>query len=153
MTYEINSPWTEMKKNEINELNEIANQRFRIEDEIERKLRIVRAAKKALEKAIDEFNFDVVIRFMKQVGWKWAYTANGEAVPTRMDFIKFFYGGDCLKNALYDMIELNKNHFCVTTGGIIFEMLCGDLSYATEDNTWCSISFDIAHCPNSFSGF
>lgn len=153
MTYEINTPWKKLHKNEIEELNQISNQEFRIEEEISRKLRIIRATKEAVNKAIEDFNFDVVVRFMKQVGWKWAYTGQGEDVPTREDFIKFFYGGDCLKHALYDMIELGKNRYEITTGGVIFKLICTDLDYADESNTFCSIAFDISQWRDEFAEF
>ena len=153
MTYEINTPWRNLHKNAIEELNQIATQKFRIEDEISRKLRIIKAAKEAVNKAIEDFNFDVVIRFMKQVGWKWAYTIQGEDVPTKEDFINFFYGGDCLKHALYDMIELGKNRYEITTGGVIFKLICTDLDYADESNTFCSIAFDISQWRDEFAEF
>lgn len=153
MTYEINTPWKKLHNNEIEELNQISNQEFRIEEEICRKLRIIRKAKEAVNKAINDFNFDVVIRFMTQVGWKWAYTTRGNAVPTKEDFINFFYGSDCLKHALYDMIELGKNSYDITTGGVIFKLICTDLDYADETNTFCSIAFDISQWRDEFAEF
>lgn len=148
MGYQINSHWGKMHKAEIEKLNAIVDNEYYNEMRISSKIRIMKVFERLLEKAVSDFNFDVVIGFMTKYDWKWlVYSGNGEAiikVPTKEEIINsirknFFNRG------LYEIIELNKPTYSVTSGGIVFDMGTSNPEFATEDNSYLNIYFDIAH--------
>lgn len=149
MGYPINTTWTKLREKDITRLNKIIDDEYCNELEIGRKLHIMEVFEKKFNEAISDFDFETVINFMKSVDWKWSMYKDGkswEQVPTRSiicDRIK----EDCFKHGLYNIIELNKNVYGAASGGIVFEMgITGD--YATVDNTYVNIYFDIAHLVN-----
>lgn len=141
MKYEINSIWTKMREKDIQELNNILDDEYCRELEIGRKLNIMKGFKKAFNEAINEFRFDIVLKFMKDNNWKWHHYEDGKeeyVVPTKDRIIKVLRE-DYLKHGLYNIIELNKTSFSLESGGIVFEM------NMIEDNYYVGIYFDIAH--------
>ena len=146
MGYQINSTWTELRRDDIERLNKIIDDEYSNEQEIARKLRIMTTFEKKLEEAIEDFNFDVVIEFMKQHNWRWAHYKNGKsymAVPTREDIIDTIKR-EFLKHALYDFIERNKKEYSCSTGGLVF--FAGyDGDWCDDDSAWLTIYFDIAN--------
>lgn len=141
MGYEINSTWTKLRENDIKKLNEIIDDEYCRDLEIGRKLNIMEKFNKAFDKAISDFRFDIVLKFMKDYNWEWAHYENGKsfyAVPTKEHFIDVLKN-DYLKHGLYEIIELGKTSFSMSGGGIVFSMdMIGYECYV-------EISFDIAH--------
>lgn len=146
MGYQINTTWTELRRAEIERLNEIIDNEYYNELEIARKLRIMTTFEKKLEEAIEDFNFDVVIEFMKQHNWKWAHFKDGKsymAVTDKEDIIDSIKQ-NFFKHALFDLIELNKKEFSCSTGGLVFFMGY-DGDWCDDDSAWLTIYFDIAN--------
>lgn len=145
MGYQINSAWTKLREKDILELNKIIDDEYCNEIEIGRKLNIMEAFEKKLDEAINDFDFDTVIKFMKSVNWEWAHYKNGKhyyAVPSRADIIDSIKSN--FKHGLYNIIELNKKNYCVSGGGIVFDMGM-KMDYPLSDTIWIDIYFDIAH--------
>ena len=146
MGYKINSPWTELRKKDIERLNEIIDDRYCIENEIGRKLNIMEVFEQLFDEAIKDFKFDIVLEFMNKNGWKWSMYEDGKSfykVPNRIEMIRMMRR-EFLKPGLYNIIELNKKEWGASTGGIVFDMgILGN--YASKDNCYLNIYFDIAH--------
>ena len=148
MGYKINSPWTELRKDDIIRLNEIIDDQYCNELEIGRKLNIMEAFEKEFNKALNDFDFEIVINYMKSVNWEWALYKNGKSyygVPTAHDIIDSLKSH--LKHGLFNIIELNKKEYGVSGGGIVFDMGM-KTDYPTRDTIWVDIYFDIAHFKN-----
>lgn len=141
MGYQINSTWTKLREKDINKLNKIIDDEYCIELEIGRKLNLMEKFNKAFNEAIKNFNFDIVIKFMKDNNWKWFHSEDGKdfyEVPTRSYMIDRMKE-DFLKHGLYEIIELDKTSYGVSSGGIVFEMnIVGNECYV-------EIYFDISH--------
>lgn len=143
MGYQINSTWTRLRQNDIKKLNEIIDDEYYNELEIGRKLHIMEVFDKLLKEAIDDFKFDIVLKFMKDYNWEWYLGGDVYSIPTKEDIIKFIKE-DFYKHGLYNLIELNKKTFSMSGGGIVFEMgMNGE--YADKNNSYLNIYFDIAH--------
>ena len=140
MGYKINSLWTEIRKDDIMELNAIIDDEYCNELEIGRKLNLMNKFKVAFNKALNDFNFDNVLAFMNENNWEWAnYDGTSQyAVPTKEKIVKFLET-DCFKHGLYNIIELNKKSYWTLSGGIVFEM------YWNDGEAYVNIYFDIAH--------
>ena len=141
MGYEINSTWTRLREKDIEKLNEIIDDEYCRELEIGRKLNIMKKFNEAFDKAVSEFRFDIVLKFMLDNNWEWFHYENGKsfyAVPTKEHFIKVLKN-EYLKHGLYEIIELGKTSFSMSGGGIMFSMnMYGDEYYV-------EIGFDISH--------
>ena len=147
MKYEINSTWTRMRSKDIEKLNEILDDEYCVEMEIGRKLSLMKVCRTEMENAIKDFNFEIVIAFMKKCNWVWAYTeeekiTHKQCTPSRVDFEKYFE--ECFRHALFRFIENGENIYHVESGGIIFYLHCRDILRPSNHNTYCSISFDIS---------
>lgn len=141
MGYEINSTWTRLREKDIKKLNEIIDDEYCRELEIGNKLNIMKKFNEAFDKAIKDFRFDVVIKFMKDYNWQWFHYVNGKsfyAIPTKEHFIEVLKN-DYLKHGLYEIIELGKTSFNISGGGIIFSM---DM---IGNECFVEIGFDISH--------
>ena len=140
MGYKINSIWTELRKDDIMELNAIIDDEYCNELEIGRKLNLMKKFKVAFNKALNDFNFDTVLAFMNENNWEWAnYDGTSQyAVPTKEKIVEFLET-DCFKHGLYNIIELNKKSYWTFSGGIVFEM------YWNGGEAYVNIYFDIAH--------
>jgi len=146
MGYKINSTWTRLREKDINRLNEIIDDEYFNEKLIGRKLNILKIFEELLDEELDRLNFDRIHNFMKENNWVWSIYENNklhEAVPTikqMIDFIK----EDLFKNALFDLIELNKKEYVASSGGFI---LCAGTNseYPSRDNCYLNIWFDISH--------
>lgn len=143
MGYQINSTWTRLRQNDIKKLNEIIDDEYCNELEIGRKLHIMEVFDKLLKEAIDDFKFDIVLKFMKDYNWEWYLGGDVYSIPTKEDIIKFIKE-DFYKHGLYNLIELNKKTFSMSGGGIVFEMGMNS-DYVSKDNSYLNIYFDIAH--------
>ena len=141
MGYEINSTWTRLRKDDIEKLNEILDDEYCRELEIGRRLNIMKFITRKFEEALEEFDFDRVIGFMRQTDWVWALDG-GERVPTKSEMISFIRT-NFLKHALYEMIELGKDRYCATSGGIVFNAGIESRSPGPDD-VWVNICFDIS---------
>ncbi len=139
MGYEINSVWTEYRKKEIEELNEIIDNEYYIEREISKKLDIKRRFEEELKDELNFFNFDNVIHVMKLYNWQWIDDIKTWTykTPSRTDIIKQIK--DLFKEGLYRFIEEGEKDYTVSTGGIVLNM------GRNGDNVWVNIWFDIAH--------
>lgn len=141
MGYQINSAWTKLREKDIQKLNSIIDDGYCKELEIGRKLNIMEKFNKAFYKAISEFNFDIVLNFMRDNNWEWAHYENGKSfyeVPTEEHMIDVMKN-DYLKHGLYNILELGKTSYSVSGGGIMFSMdMIGNECYV-------EIGFDIAH--------
>ncbi len=139
MGYEINSVWTEYRKKEIEELNEIIDNEYYIEREISKKLDIKRRFEEELKDELNFFNFDNVIHVMKLYNWQWIDDIKTWTYKTksRTDIIKQIK--DLFKEGLYRFIEEGEKDYTVSTGGIVLNM------GRNGDNVWVNIWFDIAH--------
>ena len=141
MGYKINSIWKERRKNDIEKLNAIIDDEYCNELEIGRKLNLMEKFNNALEEALDEFDFNAVIQFMKDNDWEWAHYENGKsfyAVPTKKHIIETIKN-DFFKHGLYEIIVLNKTSFRALSGGIVFDM------NLIDGKAFIDIYFDIAH--------
>ena len=140
MGYKINSLWTEIHKDDIMELNAIIDDEYCNDLEIGRKLNMMKKFKVALDKELNDFNFDTVLAFMNENNWEWAnYDGTSQyAVPTEEKIIKFIKN-DLFKRGLYNIIELNEKSFSSFSGGIVFEMDW------FNGEAYVNIYFDIAH--------
>ena len=149
MGYKINSPWTELRKNDIEKLNEIIDNEYCIEQEIGRKLNIMKVFEELFKKAIEDFNFDLVLKFMHDHNWVWSMYENGKSfykIPNKIEMIKMMRR-EFLNHGLYAIIELGKKEWGSTTGGVVFDMgITGE--YASKNNCYLNIYFDIAHFVN-----
>jgi hypothetical protein len=149
MGYKINSTWTRLREKDINRLNEIIDDEYFNEKIIGRKLHILKIFEELLDNELARLRFDIIQKFMKENNWVWSMYENDklhEAVPTikqMIDFIK----EDLFKNALFDLIELNKKEYTASSGGFILN--AGTSSeYPSKDNCYLSIWFDISHLVN-----
>jgi hypothetical protein len=147
MKYEINSTWTNLRRKDIEHLNNIIDDEYCREQEIGRKLNILEVFEKKLNKAIKDFNFDIVIDFMQKNNWTWAvYHKDVDyAVPTREDIIDAIE--EDFKHCIFQILECGKKEAGISGGGIVLDMgIVGD--YASEDTTWLEIYFDISRFRN-----
>lgn len=143
MGYKINSTWTRMRQNDIEELNAIIDDEYCNELEIGRKLNMMKAFKKSYKDAVNDFNFDTVIKFMTENSWTWACYDDSKckyAVPTKERIIKHFE--ESFKHGLFNIIELNETSYSTFSGGVIFDMDWID------GKAYVEIYFDIAHYKN-----
>lgn len=137
MGYQINSTWTKIRQKDIKELNKIIDDEYCVEKEIGRKIALMKDFNKAFENAVEDFDFDAVLSYMKSVGWEWAITLDKFSVPTKEQMINTMKS--FLKTGLYDILERNKTRYCVSSGGIVFNM------HIYNENAYIDIYFDIAH--------
>ena len=146
MAYEINSIWKEIREDDIEKLNAIIDDEYCNELEIGRKLNLMEKFNKALEEALNGFDFDAVIKFMKDNNLEWAHYENGKsfyAVPTKTHIIETIKN-DFFKHGLYEIVILNRTSFGALSGGIVFDMKL------TDGNAFVGIYFDIAHFRDTY---
>ena len=139
MGYKINSVWTQLRKNDIEELNSIIDDEYCNELEIGRKLNLMKEIKKAFNKELESFNFDTVIKFMNDNNWEWAdYDGTLQyAIPTKEKMIEHLRLN--LKHGMYKIIKLNEKSYQSFSGGIVFGI------NIIGNDVYVSIYFDIAH--------
>jgi hypothetical protein len=139
MGYKIDSTWKQSRKNDIEELNSIIDDEYCNELEIGHKLNLMKKIKDAFHKALESFNFDIVLKFMNDNNWEWInYDGDvGYAIPTKEIIIENLKTD--LKHGMYRIIELNEKSYQVFSGGILFEI------NIIGNNAYVSIYFDIAH--------
>lgn len=140
MGYKIDTPWTNMHKHDIEMLNSIIDDKYCIENEIGRKLSIMKQINEEFNREVNSINFDNIVNYMQSNDWKWAFYDDGPSyrVPTKDEMITFLKK-NFLKNGLYEMIELQKSRFSVSSGGFWFDISLNDGTY------YVNIVFDIAH--------
>ena len=140
MGYTINSTWTRLRQKDIEKLNKIIDDEYCIELEIGRKLNLMKQFDKALNEALENFNFKVVNEFMVAHNWEWAMYKDGKQyykVPS-WDEMKDAIKNDMYKHALYNILELKETHETISSGGLVLDM-------GIEGNdVWVQIYFDIA---------
>ena len=140
MGYEINSTWTRMHKTDIEELNDIIDDKYCREMEIARKLNLMKKFKEAFDKEINSLNWDNITKFMQENEWVWYIGGelNNMAIPTKDEMIAKLKI-DFLKDGLYEIIELGKESYSLFSGGFYFNM------EINGNNCLVNIFFDIAH--------
>jgi hypothetical protein len=95
----------------------------------------------ALKDAIDNFNFKVVIEFMRQHNWKWPTFVNGEFIsrnshyPDQKEMIKHIEG--LYKTCLYGILVDGEVRNRASSGGFTIEL---NNAY---DEPQVEITFDI----------
>ena len=145
MGHPINSTWTRIHEKDINKLNAILDNEYCNELEIGRQLQIMRTFEQLFAKALEDFNFDVVIKFMEDNYWEWSMYKNGKSyskVPNKEEMIKMIRR-EFFNHGLYNIIKLRKNHYSATSGGVVVDMgMTGE--WPSEDNCYLNIYFDIA---------
>lgn len=139
MGYKINSTWTQIHKNDIEELNSIIDDEYCNELEIGRKLNLMKKIKRAFDEELNSFNFDTVLKFMNDNNWEWINydDISKYEIPTKERIIKYLK--NVLKHGMYHIIELKEKSYQVFSGGIVFGI---DI---TDNDVCVSIYFDIAH--------
>ena len=143
MGYKINTTWKQLHKNDIEKLNEIIDDEYCNELEIGRKLRLMKVFEEKLNEAIEDFNFNNVIKFMTMTNWEWSNYNGHYSVPCREEIIECIKV-DFFKHGLYEIIELGHKTYGSITGGLVFDMgITAD--YPTKDTVYVNIYFDIAH--------
>jgi hypothetical protein len=149
MGYEINSPWTRLRANDIARLNNIIDNKHNIESQIGYKLSIMTTFENLFNEELNNINFDVIENLMKVNNWTWSMYKDGTsyyAVPTKDDMIKFLKR-EFFNEALYNFIELDERDYLTECGGFVFHMsMIG--KYASKDTCFLRIYFDIAHNNN-----
>lgn len=140
MGYEINSAWTRMRKTDIEELNDIIDDKYCREMEIARKLNLMKKFKEAFDKEINSLNWDNITKFMQENEWAWYIGGelHNMAIPTKEEMIARLKI-DFLKDGLYEIIELGKESYSSFSGGFYFNM------EINGNNCLANIFFDIAH--------
>ena len=140
MGYEINSAWTRMRKTDIEELNEIIDDKYCRKLEIGRKLNLMKKFKEAFDKEINSLNWDNITKFMQGNNWLWYMggNLNNMAIPTKEKMIASLKV-DFLKHGLYEIIELGKESYSTFSGGFYSDMIL------SGDDCFVNIFFDIAH--------
>lgn len=140
MGYKINSTWTQLRADDIKKLNEIIDDEYCIEKEIGLKLNIMNKFEELFSKAIEEINWNGIIKFMEANNWEWAFYDNGlnYRVPTKTEMINRLRE-DFLKPGLYKIIEVGEKKYSSYSGGFVIEM------GHEGDNFWLNIYFDIAN--------
>lgn len=140
MGYKIDSIWTKMNENRIDKLNAIIDDHYCIENEIARKLSIMDQITQEFNREVNSINFDNIVNYMQANDWKWAFYDDGPSyrVPTKDEMITFLKE-NFLRNGLYDMIELGKHRFNISSGGFCFDISLNNGIY------YVNIVFDIAH--------
>lgn len=146
MGYQINSTWTRFREKDINRLNDIIDNEYCIEQEIGRKLHIMEVFENLLEEEFNRLRFDIIEQFMQAANWEWFFYENGKSfykIPDKNDMIKMIKC-EFFDNALYDIIELGKKEYTVSSGGFVFSAGMNG-NYPSKDNCYLNIWFDIAH--------
>lgn len=140
MGYQINSTWARFHEKDINRLNEIIDNEYCNELEIERKLNIMHRFEDMFDKEIENLNWNSILKFMEDNNWQWAFYDNGSnyRVPTKAEIITRLRN-DYFKHSLYHIIELGETHYAIFSGRFSVE-----LGYEGT-NYWVNIYFDIAH--------
>lgn len=140
MGYEINSTWTRMHKTDIEELNDIIDDKYCREMEIARKLNLMKKFKEAFDKEINSLNWDNITKFMQENEWVWYIGGelHNMAIPTKDEMIARLKL-DFLKDGLYEIIELGEESYSSFSGGFYFNM------GINGNDCFVNIFFDIAH--------
>lgn len=143
MGYAINTTWTQLRRKDIEELNEIIDDEYCRELEIGRKLNMMKKFKDEFDKEINSLNWEIITNYMEENNWKWYMGGDLDnlAIPTKEQMIERLKT-DFLKHGLYKIIELGNERYSSFSGGFNVEM-----GY-DGDRYWVHICFDIAHFYN-----
>ena len=140
MGYAINTTWTQLRRKDIERLNEIIDDEYCREREIGRKLNMMKNFEEEFDKEINSLNWERITNYMKENNWQWYMGGrlDNYAIPTKEHMIETLKT-DFLKHGLYTIIELGKDKYSSFSGGFNVEMgYYGDIY-------WVHICFDIAH--------
>ena len=136
MKYSTKTTWASFRKDEIEYLNEIAENECLNEIQLGRKLNDIKKFKEAFDNEIKLINWDTILNFMSKNKWHWG---NSDECPTKEKMIETLSGFTFFKNGIYHIVELGEKEFSVFTGGFNFQM-------GKYNGTYCvHICFDIAH--------
>lgn len=140
MGYAINTTWTQLRRNDIEKLNEIIDDEYCREREIGRKLNMMKNFEEEFDKEINSLNWERITNYMKENNWKWYMGGrlDNYAIPTKEEMIESLKT-QFIKHGLYEIIELGKERYSSFSGGFNVEMGCNG------DRYWVHICFDIAH--------
>ena len=141
MGYKINSTWTRLRQDDIKKLNEIIDDEYCNELVIGHKLNLMEKFNQEFEDEINRFNFDIVLKFMKENDWKWTTYDCGKPsaeVPSKETMIEAMKT-DFLKHGLFHIIELGETHYGCSSGGMFIDM------GINGSDVYLSLGFDISH--------
>jgi len=136
MGYKINTTWRKFHESDIKKLNEILDSEYMNDLKIGHEINIMRNFNKAFDEEVSAFDFDIVLKFMKDNDWTWS-NGSKEEIPTKEQMIDSMR--ERLNHGLYEIIKRGKTEYGSFSGGIVFEMsMIGNKCFV-------EIYFDIAH--------
>ena len=134
MGYAIDTTWRKFHESDIKKLNEILDSEYMNDLKIGHEINIMKNFNRAFDEALMAFDFDAVLKYMKDNDWTWGIE---EETPTKEQMIDNMR--ERLNHGLYEIIKRGKTTYGTFSGGIVFEMsMIGNECYV-------EIYFDIAH--------